>query len=339
MTKIVVLGGGRQGRVVANELAADHQVTVADINRSDVPGAKAVVVDLSDPRAVEKLLAEHEMGVGALPARLGFMATQAAIRAKRNYVDLAFYPEDAYSLDAAAKKAGVSILPDCGLAPGLSNLVAGRAVAQEKRSAIHIQVGGVAADRTRPYGYVISWSVEDLMDEYRRPARIVRGGKVVTEPALSGLEQIMIEGVGTMEAFYTDGLRTLLNLDVAEMSEKTMRWPGHMEAVRPLVTSGRLVAELRSKCVEGDDLVVFRMQVDKEVVTMVDRPKDGTSAMSRTTALSCAAFARWLATGKVKQTGVIAPEHLGADPEAYEFILGSIGKHDIVMNPRYPFLE
>jgi lysine 6-dehydrogenase len=338
MSRILVLGGGRQGRVVAKELAADHEVSVVDLQRTDVPGTRAIVADLSDPTVVERLLSEHELGVGALPARLGFMATQAAIAARRNYVDMAFYPEDAYSLDAEAKRAKVSILPDCGLAPGLSNLVTGRAVAQKKPSAVHIQVGGVAADRTRPYGYVITWAVEDLMDEYRRPARIVSGGKITTKPALSGVENIAIEGVGTMEAFYTDGLRTLLNLDVSEMSEKTLRWPGHADAVRPLVASGRLVAELRSKCQEGDDLVVFRVQVDQDVVTMVDRPRGSLSAMSRTTAFSCAAFTRWLATGQVKQTGVIAPESLGRDADAYKAILDVIAKYDIVMSPQYPFL-
>ena len=122
------------------------------------------------------------------------------------------------------------------------------------------------------------------------------------------------------------------------MSEKTLRWPGHVEAVRPLVISGRLVAELRSKCAQRDDVVALRMQVDQEVVTLVDRSQQGLSAMSRTTAFSCAAFARWLLTGRVKQKGVIPPELLGRDPEAYRTIVDIIAAHGVVMTPCYPFL-
>ncbi|MEK7704243.1 MAG: saccharopine dehydrogenase C-terminal domain-containing protein [Myxococcota bacterium] len=337
--RIVVLGGGRQGRVVASELAPDYDVTVADVRAMTFKGVTCREVDLADAVAVEKLVGEFDLAVGALPAELGYAAARACVAARKSFVDVAFYPEDAATLHKDAKSAGVAIMPDCGLAPGISNLLVGRALAVRKPRELHIQVGGVAADRTRPFGYVVTWSLDDLVDEFRRPARIRRGGKVVTLPAMSELEPIDIPGVGTLEAFLTDGLRTLLDCDVPEMTEKTMRWPGHIAAIKPLLANGTLRQRLETECREGDDLVAFRVQVDKEIVTMVERPQGGLSAMARTTALTCAAFARLAAEGGVRERGVVPPERIGRDAEAYRFVLDAMAKHGILLTPRYPFLD
>ncbi|MBI3179719.1 MAG: saccharopine dehydrogenase NADP-binding domain-containing protein, partial [Deltaproteobacteria bacterium] len=229
MARIAILGGGRQGRVVAADLAVDHEVTVADVAPPKVRGARTRKIDVTDRAALVRFLSRFDLGVGALPARLGFGAARAAVTARRSYVDVAFYAEDVQALDADAKAAGVAILPDCGLAPGLSNLVVGRALAARPRRRIAIYVAGVAADPARPYGYVATWSVPDLVDEYTRPARIIKDGKVTSVPALTGLETLAFAGIGELEAFFTDGLRTLLSVgDVEEMIEKTLRWPGHV---------------------------------------------------------------------------------------------------------------
>lgn len=337
MAKILVLGGGRQGRVIAEDLSDKHSVTVADVRPIRIDGITTVTADLSDAPTVTAMMREHDLAVGALPAQLGFAAAKCAIEAGVNYVDVAFFAEDVGQLDAAARAKGISIVPDAGLAPGLSNLIVGRALAIADREEVHIMVGGVAVDKTKPYGYVISWSPADLLDEYIRPARIISEGKVTTVPALTGLEIVTIPGVGEMECFYTDGLRTLLEMKVREGSEKTLRWPGHVAAIQPLMKNGTFIEELETKCKEGDDLVVFRIQADDQVVTMVDRAKDGMSAMARTTALTCAAFARWAAEGKVRDKGVVTPEKLGADPVAYRFIMDAVAKRGIVFNPPLPF--
>lgn len=347
MARIIVLGGGRQGRIIAGDLAGDYDVTLADVASVDLPRVRSLQRDLSRPLKLRRTLHEYDVVVGALPGRLGFAAAQAAVEARRHYVDLSYYIEDAAQLHAAAQAAGVAVMPDCGLAPGLSNLVAGRALATREPEEINIQVGGFAADPKKPYGYVITWSPEDLLDEYRRPARIIRHGKVVEVAALSGLEIINIPGVGDVEAFFTDGLRTLLSEadsaagapHIKNMSEKTMRWPGHVDAVKPLVANGTLLKEFTEKCGDGADLVVFRVQVDGEVVTMVDRGRNGVSAMARTTALTCAAFARWVAAGKMRSAGVVPPERLASDDAAYRFILDTLRKRGIAFDPPYPFLR
>lgn len=347
MARIIVLGGGRQGRIIANDLAGDYDVTVADVAAVNLPGVRSIQRDLSRPLDLVRTLQEYDVVVGALPGRLGFAAAQAAVEVKRHYVDLSYYIEDAAQLHAAAQAAGVAIMPDCGLAPGLSNLIAGRALAARNPKEINIQVGGFAADPGKPYGYVITWSPEDLLDEYLRPARIIRDGKIVEVPALSGLEIIDIPGVGAVEAFFTDGLRTLLSeanpgIDlprIKNMTEKTMRWPGHVAAVMPLIADGTLVKEFTEKCGEGADLVVFRVQVDSEVVTMVDRSRDGMSAMARTTALTCAAFARWVAAGRMQSAGVVPPEKLATDDAAYQFILDTLRARGIAFDPPHPFVR
>lgn len=333
MKKILVLGGGKQGRVIAADLASHAQVTVADVREPSIPSVRFVEADLSDSAALIRLMREHDLAVGALPSKLGYSAARAAVEAKRTYVDITFYAEDPGDLHEEARRAGIAVLPDCGLAPGISNLVVGRAIAQGMPDEIHIKVGGIARDASRPYGYVVTWSLDDLVEEYTRPARILRSGKVATVPVFSGLERIQVEGVGELEAFLTDGLRTLLDCGVREMTEMTLRWPGHVDRVRPLLASGTLVEEFRRRCTGGDDLVVFLVDVvrggRRERVTLVDRAQGGLTAMSRTTALTCAAFARWAAEGTLRETGVVPPERIGADERAFRFILESLGRHGL----------
>ncbi len=331
MKKIVVLGGGRQGRVIASDLSRHAQVSVADVRPLELAGTTWLEADLAKPETLVRIIREHDLAVGALPSRLGYGAAHAAVEARRPYVDIAFFAEDPVLLHREALRAGVPVMLDCGLAPGLSNLLVGRALARGNPEEIHIQVGGVAADPRRPYGYVVTWSLEDLLEEYTRPARIVRGGAAVAVPVFSELVRIEVEGVGEMESFLTDGLRSLLECGVREMTEKTLRWPGHVEAVRPLLASGRFVEELRSRCADGDDLVVLLIDVvrkgKRERLTMLDRARSGLSAMSRTTALTCAAFARWVAEGGVDQVGLLPPEKIGFDERAVRFILDALAAH------------
>jgi saccharopine dehydrogenase-like NADP-dependent oxidoreductase len=344
--KILVLGGGAQGRVIAADLAAAlprARITVADLRRPDLaarPNLSCVEADCSDPEAIARLLREHDLGVGALPSRLGLGAMQAAIAARRNLVDVSFSAEDPLALDQQARAAGVTIAPDCGLAPGLSNLLLGQAVqARGTPRAATIMVGGVAEDPQRPYGYVVTWSLDDLMEEYTRPARIVREGRETVVPVFSGLERIAVDGVGEMEAFYSDGLRTLIHTlpGVREMGEMTLRWPGHVEAIGPLLRAGTLRDELYRRCTLDPprDLVALVVrawwEAGGEEVTMVDRydPATGLTAMARTTALTTAAVARLAAEGGLGEAGVRPLERIAGDEKAYRFVLDAMAAHGV----------
>jgi len=344
--KILVLGGGAQGRVIARDLARslrDAQVTVADLTQATLPALDNlawVEADLSDPATIARLLHDYDLGVGALPSRLGHGAMKAAIEAKRNLVDVSFAAEDALTLDGPARAAGITIAPDCGLAPGLSHLLVGHLVARGGTpDEVMIMVGGVAEDPTRPYGYVVSWSLDDLLEEYTRPARIIRGGERAEVPAFSALERVRIDGVGEMEAFYSDGLRTLLDTvpHVRDMGEKTLRWPGHVEAVKPLVAEGRLIEEFRRRCVAKPprDLVALSVRVrwkdERREALLVDHydPETGMTAMSRTTALTTSVVAQLAARGGLAEKGVQPLERVARDAKAYRFVIEAMGRRGI----------
>ena len=348
---ILVLGGGAQGRVIATDLATRlpaARVTVADVRDPRLeprPNLGWSEADCSSPDTVVRLMRAHDLAVGALPARFGFATLKAAIEAGRNLVDVSFCAEDALDLDGAARSAGVTIVPDAGLAPGISNLVAGEAYARRGAPReLVIMVGGVAQDRARPYGYCVTWSLDDLTAEYVRPARIVQGGRKVAVPVFSGLERVQVEGVGELEAFYSDGLRSLMDTlaGVTEMGEKTLRWPGHAEAVKPLVAAGRLAAELRAHCTLDPplDLVVLRVAMrwtdGAERVTLVDRydPAARLTAMSRTTAFTTAVTAQMVAAGIVPPPGVRPLELVARDPRAYRFILEALAAHGVRLERR-----
>jgi lysine 6-dehydrogenase len=200
-------------------------------------------------------------------------------------------------------------------------------------------VGGVAQDREAPYGYVITWSPEDLLEEYTRPARIVRDGAPVNVPVFSDLEHVEVEGVGEMEAFYSDGLRSLLTTlpGVRQMGEKTLRWPGHAEAVQPLVAEGRLVEELRARCTQDPprDLVVMLVRMSwargDAAFQLVDRYDPGTnrSAMSRTTALTTSVVAQLGAAGGLDRPGVSPLELVAREPKAYAFVVEAMAERGV----------
>lgn len=343
--KILVLGGGQQGRVIAADLArtlATAHVDVADVREPVLPkraNLRWVEADLADPSALARRIHEYDLAVGALPSRYGYATMRAAIEAKRPFVDVSFCSENPLTLDAEAKAAGVAILPDCGLAPGLTHLCAGHAASDGVPDEITMYVGGMAQDRLRPYGYVVTWSLEDLLEEFVRPARVMRDGKRVTLPAFDDVDRVQVPGVGELESFLSDGLRTILDTmpEVKEMSERTLRWPGHVEAVRPLVESGRFIEEMRAKCVvdEPRDLVVMMTVVRRgrqlQRATLVERYDEATglSAMSRTTALTTSAVAQWVAGGGTVEPGVRPLELVGPDVRAYAAITGALEMHGV----------
>jgi lysine 6-dehydrogenase len=349
--RILVLGGGQQGRVIAGDLAhalPETRVTVADLERPTLPPLPNLEwseLDAADTRAMTRLMSGHDLVVGALPSRFGFGAMRAAIETKRPMVDVSFSAEDPLDLDSDARHAGIALVPDCGLAPGLSHLLVGHAAARAMPDEAIIYVGGVAQDPSRPYGYTVTWSLDDLLEEYVRPARIVRNGAPVTLPVFSELERITIEDAGEMEAFLSDGLRTLMTtLPIRDMSERTLRWPGHVAAIQPLLASGRLVDEFRARCVTEppDDLVVLLVRVrhgDRwQRAGLVDRYDPGSrrTAMSRTTALTTAAMARLVARGLVLPAGVQPLERVAAVSGVWDEMKRILAGHRVALTDFTP---
>ena len=248
--KIVVLGAGMVGSAIAADLCREHQVVSVDADRKRVEALAARhpltahVADLADAGEVRRVIADADLVIGAVPGFMGYATLRTVIEAGKNVVDISFFDEDPFTLDALAQERGVTAVMDCGVAPGLSNMILGYHAKCMSVAEFRCLVGGLPAKRSWPWQYKAPFSPIDVLEEYTRPARLVEDGRIVTKPALSDSELVEVEPIGTLEAFNTDGLRTLLKtVSVPNMAEKTLRYPGHIEYVRVLRESGFLDTE------------------------------------------------------------------------------------------------
>jgi len=373
--KILVLGAGLVGSAIIRDLAREDgfSVTAADVSQDALDrlnGLEHVTrmrADLSDPAKIRELAGSHDLVAGALPGFMGYAATLACIEAGRDVVDISFFPEDSLALDTPARERGVTAIVDCGIAPGCSNAILGHADAEFDRTRRFLcYVGGLPAIRRKPWEYAAVFSPADVLEEYTRPARYVESGRLVTVPALTDVEHLDFDGVGTLEAFNTDGLRTLaFTINAPDMKEKTLRYPGHADLIRALRDTGFLDTkpvragdacvrpiDLSSavlfpawKLPEGEqDLTVMRVIVEGEkggeslrrTFDLLDRYDTGTrtTSMARTTGYTCAVAVRLVASGLYKRPGVSPPEYLGRRPEIFQTLLKGLEERSVVFRER-----
>jgi saccharopine dehydrogenase-like NADP-dependent oxidoreductase len=218
MKKVVVLGCGLVGGVMVRDLAKDSELAVVavdvaegNLDRLGLPDIEKRRVDLSDTKAIAATVSDADVVVGAVPGRLGFAMLRTVIEAGKSISDISFFPEEALALDELAKEKGVAAVVDCGVSPGLSNLAIGRAASRlAEVDDVVIYVGGLPVVRHWPYEYRSVFSPTDVIEEYTRPARLVENGQIVVREALSEVELLDFPGVGTLEAFNTDGLRSVI---------------------------------------------------------------------------------------------------------------------------------
>ncbi|HLW75092.1 MAG TPA: saccharopine dehydrogenase C-terminal domain-containing protein [Gammaproteobacteria bacterium] len=367
MAKIGIVGAGMVGSVIAQDLAAAHDVTSADVSapalaRLAEKGIKTQSLDSRDAGALQTFVAPFDLVVTAVPGFMGFATLKSVIEAGKDVADISFFPEDALALDALAKQKGVRVITDVGVAPGMDNVILGHHDKHMKVTRFECLVGGLPQKPEPPFLYKAPFSPIDVIEEYTRPARLQRGGKVVTLPALTEREMIRFERPGELEAFNTDGLRSLLftMAHIPDMSEKTLRYPGHIALIEslkqagffgetPLDVKGGKVAPLdltsrllidQWKLKPGEpELTVMRVTVEGEeqgrrlrhVWDMYDEydPKTGFSSMARTTGFTCAAAANLLLDGKFKDAGVHPPEHVGAVDACYVSMLAYLAERGV----------
>ncbi len=365
--RVLVLGGGLVGSAIARNLARDGglEITVADTNpktRAALKrdsGLQAIELDVTNQSDLSRAAADYNLVIGAVPGSLGYQMLKTVIEAGRNVVDISFCPENVLDLHDLAIERKVTAIVDMGLQPGLGNLVLGRY--HREYDAIDrfiCYVGGLPQVRHWPFEYQSVFSPIDVIEEYTRPARMRVNGRIVNQPALSDVELINLPRVGTLEAFNTDGLRSLLQtMPVPNMVEKTLRYPGHAERMRmlrdmglfsrepldikgvrmsPLDMTSRLMFDMWAPQGEGRDLAIMRVEIrgqiqGRQVVTTIDLydeydAQSGTTAMARTTGYTCAAAARLLLNGSYQQTGIRPPEYIGADREAYDLLVKDLAE-------------
>ncbi len=349
----------------------DLSITVADLREDALdavvkaagPGRiRPVRADLSKKEEVQRLASEHDMVLSAVPGFIGFATLRAILETGRSCVDIAFFAEDPLSLDALAKEHGATAIVDMGVAPGAGSVLAGHAVAQlDEPESILTYVGGLPRMRRWPYEYAAVFSPIDVIEEYVRPARYVEHGALVTRPALSDAEYLEFEGVGTLEAFNTDGLRTMARtMKVPNMKEKTLRYPGHIEKMAVLRETGFFSAEpidvggVRVRPVDltakllfpmwklrpGDvDVTVLRVIIEGkkagervryqyDMLDELDRAT-GVTSMARTTGYTATAGIRMIVKGIFRERGVFAPEQLGPRKPCVDFLLAELRARNV----------
>jgi len=368
--RAVVLGCGLVGATMGKELSrdTDFTVSVADVSDEslrkvhDHPAVTPLRADLGNVEALTKLVQGFDVVLGALPSRIGFQSLQIVVSCGKPYCDISFMPEDATQADALAKKHGATAVVDCGVSPGLSNLMVGVAAAElERVERAVIYVGGLPKARHWPFQYKAPFAPSDVIEEYTRPARMVEGGRVVTKPALSEPELIEFPRIGSLEAFNTDGLRSLLKTVPADdMREKTLRYPGHCELmramretglfrtdaidvkgtqVRPLDVTSRLLFPLWTYAPGEEEFTVLRVVAEGprggrrtrfrfDLYDETDRTS-GTSSMARTTGFPCVIVAKMLARGQIVAPGVHPPEFLARKEGMFAQIVEELSQRGV----------
>ena len=367
--KVAVLGAGMVGRAIALDLAEQHEVVSHDLNSANLDALtkknhniRTVPTNLSDYDSYPALLEGFDLVVTAVPGFMGYKTLEAVIRSGKNTVDISFFPEDALQLDKLAKEKQVTVITDCGVAPGMSNFIIGRYNEEMKVNRVECYVGGLPKEKKPPFNYKAPFSPIDVIEEYTRPARLVENGQLVTKPALSDREIMRFDKAGELEAFNTDGLRSLIYTmkHIPDMKEKTLRFPGHIDLVIALQQAGFFeTTPIRVKDISISPLEItsqilindWKLQPGEEEFTVMkvivagendgsprsivydlydeyDRASD-TSSMSRTTGYTCTAAVNLLVNGLFNEKGVFPPELVGKHKACFDFVISYLAERGV----------
>ena len=359
--KVAVLGAGMVGSAIALDLASRHHVTAFDVSNANFdllkkrnPRIETQQADLRDYSSYPQLFTSFDIVVTAVPGFMGYKTLEAAINCGKNIVDISFFPEDVLRLDKLAKEKGVTVITDCGVAPGMSNFIIGHHNEEMKIDSLEIYVGGLPKVRKKPFQYKAPFSPADVIEEYIRPARLMENGHIIARPALSEVEWIHFENLGTLEAFNTDGLRSLLYTmpHIKNQKEKTMRYPGHVDIIislkesgffnetpidiegskiSPLIVTSQILFNEWKLGLEEEELTVMKVKLigqkdaEAKIVewNLLDFYDQDTkiSSMARTTGYTCTAAVNLLTQNLFNEKGVFPPELVGKQKNCFDFVL------------------
>ncbi|HOK23227.1 MAG TPA: saccharopine dehydrogenase C-terminal domain-containing protein [Candidatus Hydrothermia bacterium] len=356
---ILLLGAGRQG-YVALETLLDLGVKDVIVVDNNIENAKRVehlglnVLEMDVNKiSLKEFKDKFVLVINCLPAKFGFQILNMAVVNGINIIDITYMAEDPFALDDLARQKRICAIVDAGFAPGISNFLVGYGFIKYGPGiqTITIKVGGIPLNPVPPFNYRITWSPEDLIEEYIRPSRILRDGKVVKVPALSGVEKEYFSGIGELESFYTDGLRSLIKTipDVPSIEERTLRYPGHAEIFRVL----RDIELLNKSCPiyqtfqkwlfdklsrgSEEDIAVLRVEFETingpkgfELIHQYNF-KRKRMAMTELTGIPPAIIADMLIKGKININGVYPLELLAQDEEFSNYFMSKLGQFGILI--------
>ncbi|MFD0761570.1 saccharopine dehydrogenase family protein [Lutibacter aestuarii] len=370
MISIIVLGAGMVGSTMAIDLATKHRVTISDLNNNVLKKVAkkgttltTLQLDVTNKKELQQALKPFDLVICAVPGYLGFQTLKAVIEAQKNVVDISFFPENSLELDQLAKEKNVTAIVDCGVAPGMGNIILGYYNEKLKLTDFECLVGGLPKVKKWPFCYKAPFSPVDVIEEYTRPARYIENGTVITKEALSDCEYVDFKGIGTLESFNSDGLRSIIFTmpHIKNMKEKTLRYPGHVEYVKVLKESGFFNKEkitingtsispldFTSKILFNEwklgeteeELTVMRItlkgsnskgQLKTIVYNLHDEycEKTQTTSMARTTGYTATAVANLFLDGLFVEKGIFPPELIGKHEICFNYILNYLEERNI----------
>ena len=364
--KILVLGAGRMGHGAVFDLIHNspdvERVTVADFDLQKAGAVAEAVgtsridarqIDAADYAAVVDLMRGHESVISCVNYWYNLALSKAAIETGANFCDLGgnnYIVDEQLALDAEAKAAGVNIIPDCGLAPGMVSLLAMHGAAKfDEIEEIHIRVGGLPQNPQPPLNYQLVFSVEGLINEYIETARVIRDGQLKTIESMTEIESLSFDGFPPLEAFQTSGGTSTLPDTflgkIRELDYKTIRYAGHCEKFKVMMELGlcssdeilldfqkvnprKVFGELLQKHLpaDGPDYVLVRLdfvgtkngETKRMRYDIVDKKDEqtGLSAMMRTTAFPASIIAQMMARGDMLVHGA-TPQEKAIDSDKF----------------------
>jgi len=371
MNRIIVLGAGMVGSAMAIDLAKNHKLTSADISLSSLEKIKlkqsniaTLQVDVTKKEELIQILKNFDLVICAVPGFLGYQTLKTIIEAKKDVVDISFFPENALELNELAKQNKVTAIVDCGVAPGMGNILLDYHNEHIKITDFECLVGGLPKVKKWPFNYKAPFSPIDVIEEYTRPARYIENGKLIIKEALSNVEHVDFETIGTLESFNSDGLRSLIFTmpHIPNMKEKTLRYPGHIEYIQVLKKSGFFDTkeiemngtkiapiDFTNKILfkewflndEEEEITVMKITIrgiskngEKETIVydLYDTYcKDTqTSSMARTTGYTATAAVHLVLNKLFNEVGVFPPELVGKHQVCYDFVLNYLRERNVI---------
>lgn len=346
--KALVLGAGMMGKALAYDLKKNNfDTVVTDVDRKKAEEVAAYIqgeaahCDVTDKKSVLALMKDCEVAVSAVPYFFNYQLAQSAVEAGCHFCDLGGNNDivnKELSLHEKAAKNDVLIVPDCGLAPGMTNVIAALGIQETHAEEVHIRVGGLPQNPKPPLNYTLVFSVHGLLNEYKEPAVIIRDGRIQQVESLTEAEEINFPPIGVLEAFQTSGGTSTLPQTykgkLQELDYKTIRYKGHCAKIKALFDVGMCSEDLIEvgSCTvkprdvlsivlektlphQEKDMVLVRVTAQgetKKVYEMIDYYDEDLdmTAMARTTAFPTSIIAQMMAKGTITERGAAPPERV-----------------------------
>ena len=355
MAEIYQIGSGMIGQAMALDLAKNHKIHLADLKienaRKEIKDHPAIItydLDVLNKQKLSSFIKKADIVLLAIPGNLGYNALKTIISLGKNVVDISFSPENLMDLNVIALENDVTAIFDAGVAPGLPNYILGYYDSFENISSFKYYVGGLPKFPKQPFNYKAPFSPIDVIEEYTRPARMMVNGELITKPALSEIENISFKKSLELEAFNTDGLRSILHTmcHVKNMSEKTLRYPGHVKLIKSYIKNGTIqnietIEKLFKewKLEPGEiEFTLLKVEIKTNEKTIIyelydeyDKMNNITS-MARTTGYTATASINLILENLFTEKGAFAPESVCKNKKTFDFILKYLSKRKVFLN-------